>query len=98
MIRAKQPKAKIVLHPIFPRGDSAQSQRHAAARERNDRTNVLLKQFAEKDGKLVWIDFNDKLVDATGWVPKSIMPDQIHPSAVGYDIWMKALAPVIDAR
>jgi beta-glucosidase len=98
MIRVKQPKAKIVLHPIFPRGDSAQSQRHAAARERNDRTNVLLKQFAEKDGKLVWIDFNDKLVDATGWVPKSIMPDQIHPSAVGYDIWMKALAPVIDAR
>jgi beta-glucosidase len=98
MIRAKQPKAKIVLHPIFPRGDSAQSQRHAAARERNDRTNVLLKQFAEKDGKLVWIDFNDKLVDATGWVPKSIMPDQIHASAAGYDIWMKALAPVIDAR
>ena len=94
-IRAKQPNAKIVLHPIFPRGNSAQSERHVDARARNDKTNALLKQFVDRDGKIIWIDFNDKLVDATGWVPKSIMPDQIHPSAVGYDIWMEALAPVI---
>lgn len=94
-IREKQPKAKIVLHPIFPRGNSAKSVRHADARARNDKTNVLLKQFAEKDGKIIWIDFNDKLVDSTGWVPKSIMPDEIHPSAAGYDIWMDALATVI---
>lgn len=94
-IREKQPKAKIVLHPIFPRGNSAQSVRHAEARVRNDRTNALLKQFADRDGKIIWIDFNDRLVDATGWVPKSIMPDEIHPSAAGYDIWMEALAPVI---
>ena len=94
-IREKQPKAKIVLHPIFPRGNSAQSVRHADAQARNVKTNVLLKQFAERDGKIIWIDFNDKLVDASGWVPSSIMPDQIHPSAAGYDIWMDALAPVI---
>jgi lysophospholipase L1-like esterase len=94
-IRAKQPNAKIVLHPIFPRGNSAQSERHVDARARNDKTNALLKQFADRDGKIIWIDFNDKLVDATGWVPKSIMPDEIHPSAAGYEIWMDALAPVI---
>ena len=94
-IRAKQPKAKIVLHPIFPRGNSAQSVRHVDARARNDKTNLLLKQFADRDGKIIWIDFNDKLVDATGWVPKSIMPDEIHPSAAGYEIWAEALAPVI---
>lgn len=95
MIRERQPKARIVLHPIFPRGNSAKSERHAAARERNDRTNALLKRFADKDGKLIWINFNDKLVDASGWVPKSIMADQIHPTDRGYDIWMKALSPVI---
>lgn len=94
-IREKQPKAKIVLHPIFPRGNSAQSARHAAAKARNEKTNALLKSFADRDGGIVWIDFNDKLVDASGWVPKSIMPDEIHPSAAGYDIWMEALAPVL---
>ena len=94
-IREKQPKAKIILHPIFPRGNSAQSVRHLDARARNDKTNALLKQFADRDGKIIWIDFNDRLVDATGWVPKTIMRDEIHPTAAGYDIWMEALAPVI---
>ena len=94
-IREKQPNAKIVLHPIFPRGKSAESVRHVDARARNDKTNALLKKFAEKDGKVVWIDFNDKLVDATGWVPASIMRDEIHPTSEGYEIWMEALAPVL---
>lgn len=94
-IRARQPKAKIVLHPIFPRGDSAQSARHAAARARNDRTNELLRQFASAHPEIVWVDFNAKLVDETGWVPKEIMADQIHPTDRGYEIWMEALAPVL---
>ena len=95
MIRERQPKAKVVLHPIFPRGASAQSARHAKARARNDKTNALLKAFAERDGKIVWIDFNDKLVDETGWVPRTLMADEIHPTDAGYDIWMAALAPVL---
>ena len=95
MIRERQPKAKIVLHPIFPRGVSAQSALHAKARVRNDKTNALLKAFAERDGKIVWVDFNDKLVDETGWVPRTLMADEIHPTDAGYDIWMAALAPVL---
>ena len=95
MIRARQSRAKIVLHPIFPRGASASSPRHAKARARNDKTNELLKAFAERDGRVVWVDFNAKLIDASGWTPKSLMPDEIHPSDAGYDIWMEALAPVL---
>ena len=92
-IRSRQPKAKLILHPIFPRGCSADSDKHAAARQRNDKTNELLRKFAEEDGKLVYVDFNDKLVDESGWVPKSLMADEIHPTDAGYDIWMDALAP-----
>jgi lysophospholipase L1-like esterase len=92
-IRIRQPKAKLILHPIFPRGCSADSARHAAARQRNDKTNELLRKFAEEDGNLVYVDFNDKLVDESGWVPKSLMADEIHPTDAGYDIWMDALAP-----
>ncbi len=94
-IKAKQPKAKIILHPIFPRGNSAQSARHAAARARNDQTNALLKDFAAAHPEIVWVDFNDKLVDETGWVPKAIMADEIHPTDKGYEFWMEVLAPVL---
>ncbi|MBQ3746690.1 MAG: hypothetical protein II863_04690, partial [Kiritimatiellae bacterium] len=84
----------LILHPIFPRGRSASSL-HAAPRARNDKTNALLKEFAERDGKVVWVDFNKQLVDGSGWVPASLMADEIHPTDAGYDIWMDALAPHI---
>lgn len=94
MIRARQPTAKLILHPIFPRGRSADSP-HAEARARNDKTNALLKEFAERDGKVVWVNFGERLLDSSGWVPASLMADEIHPTDAGYDIWMNALAPHI---
>lgn len=95
LIRARQPDARIVLQAILPRGASATSRRHAAARARNDRTNALLKDYAARDGRLVWLDIGPAFLDETGWVPKSLMADEIHPTDRGYEIWMKALAPVL---
>jgi beta-glucosidase len=92
-IRAKHPEAQLILHPIFPRGVSADSKRHAAARARNDKTNELLKAFAAAHPEITWIDFNDKMVDSTGWVPRAIMADEIHPTDAGYDLWMAAILP-----
>lgn len=93
LVRAKQPDAQLILHPIFPRGASANSSRHADARVRNDKTNALLKTFADAHPEIKWIDFNDKMVDSTGWVPRTIMADEIHPTDAGYDFWMDAILP-----
>ena len=60
--------------------------------------DALLKEFAAKHPEIVWIDFGEKLVDASGWVPKGLMRDGIHPSAAGYDVWMDAILPVVDAK
>ena len=92
-VRAKQPGAQLILHPIFPRGVSSDSKRHAAARARNDKTNELLKAFAAAHPEITWIDFNDKMVDSTGWVPRTIMADEIHPTDAGYELWMAAILP-----
>ena len=92
-IRAKHPEAQLILHPIFPRGASAESKRHADAKARNDKTNALLKEYAAAHPEIVWIDFNDKMVDASGWVPRAIMADEIHPPDAGYGLWMDAILP-----
>ena len=92
IVKEKQPGAEIVLHPIFPRGNGPDSKRHAAAKARNDRTNELLAKFAGEHQEIKWIDFNAKLVDETGWVPASLMADQIHPTDAGYAIWAEALS------
>lgn len=94
MIRAKQPKANVVLMAIFPRGRNAESKLHAAARGRNDATNVLLKEYAAAE-KIVYLDINARLVDESGWVPETIMKDEVHPTAAGYDIWMEELSKVV---
>ena len=97
VVKEKQPQAKIVLLPIFPRGSKADwtIKYHAAAHRRNLATNPLLRRLA--DGKRVfWLDFNSSLADADGHVPYDIMNDAIHPSAKGYAVWMKALSPLLE--
>ena len=94
MVREKQPKATIILHAIFPRGVSAESTQ-APRRARNDATNALIKDFAEKDGNIVWLDLTNKFTDATGWVPQSLMRDELHPTAAGYEIWSRELMPIV---
>ena len=90
VVREKQPQAKILLHAIFPRGRSEET-RHANPRHRNDKTNELLKAFAASDPTIVWIDIGARFLDETGWVPKTLMGDEIHPTDKGYEPWSAAL-------
>lgn len=91
-IRAKQPKAWIVLTPIFPRGRGAAD----AVRCRNEVVNKEIRKFA--DGKTIfWCDFNDQFLTPGGRLTPEIFPDLLHPNAAGYEIWAAALAPYVDS-
>jgi len=86
-LRAKMPKTKIALLSIFPRGD--------AAHTNNQQINALLPALA--DGKTIYhMDLNDAFLDANGQVPPDIMPDKLHPSLKGDELWIKALKPRLD--
>ena len=90
IIAAKQPKAKVLLLPIFPRGADATDRK----RVKNEKVNAIIKDFADGE-RVVWVDFNSKLVDEKGdtqWV----MPDRLHPNAQGYDIWVEAVRPYFE--
>ncbi|MBO4288130.1 MAG: hypothetical protein J5985_08215 [Kiritimatiellae bacterium] len=90
-IREKQPKAKIILHPIFPRGATPDDPR----RKRNEIVNEQIFRFV--DGKnIVWCDFNAKLLELDGTLSKEMMPDFLHPKGRGYEIWAKSVIPFID--
>ena len=90
-IRAKQPQARIVLHPILPRGERPDDE----LRRRNDAVNASIRDLA--DGQHVyWCDFNDLLTDADGTLPKDVMPDFLHPGPKGQRIWARALTPLLN--
>jgi len=89
-IRAKQPKAKIVLCAIFPRGQEPTDR----MRIQNEAVNKVIKTYA--NGRdIVWLDFNDRLVQPDGTISKDLMPDYLHPREAGYRIWADALLPYL---
>ncbi|MGN0853209.1 MAG: GDSL-type esterase/lipase family protein [Kiritimatiellia bacterium] len=90
-IRAKQPKAKIVLCPIFPRGATPQD----GDRMRNAVVNREIRKFA--DGRTVfWCDFTDQFLLPDGTLPAGVMPDRLHPGAYGYEVWAAAVIPYVN--
>ena len=86
----KTPNTKVLLLAIFPRGAAADDK----LRLINDGINQRISKFA--DGKRVFfLDISDKFLEDDGTLPKSIMPDLLHPNAEGYEIWAKAMEPTI---
>lgn len=88
-IRAKQPQAKILLLAVFPRGEKASPN---AARDKIKQVNAIIAKL--DDGKNVFfLDIGDKFLQPDGSLTKEIMPDFLHLSAAGYQIWADAIGP-----
>lgn len=89
-LRLRLPKTKVLLLSIFPRDAEPTDKK----RLRNDKVNQLIKSFA--DEKNVWfLDIGDRFLEENGSLPKSIMPDLLHPNAEGYQIWAEAVEPMV---
>jgi lysophospholipase L1-like esterase len=85
------PEAAILLQGIFPRGEKPTDPIRAKIKS----INQMIAQYA--DGKnVIYLDFGDKFLQPDGTLSKDIMPDFLHPSAKGFQIWADAIQPVID--
>jgi len=79
---------KILLLAIFPRGEGPSAQR-----EKNAQASTLASQIA--DGKTIYyLDINKSFLQGET-LPKSIMPDLLHPNLEGYRIWAKEIEPTV---
>ena len=88
VLAEKQPQAKVLLLPIFPRGENAADN----GRKVNERVNEIIRGYADGQ-RVIWVDFNAKFLDEKGdtqW----IMPDRLHPNPAGYkNVWLPAVLP-----
>ena len=85
------PEAVILLQAIFPRAEQPTD----PARAKIKAINEIISKLGD-DKKVIYIDFGDKFLNPDGTMPKEIMPDFLHPSAKGYQIWADAIQPIID--
>lgn len=89
-LQARTPETKVLLLAIFPRGETADD----PLRQLNAQINEILATYA--DGQRVFFqDINDVFLEEDGRLPKSIMPDLLHPNAEGYRRWAEAIQPTL---
>ena len=90
---AKCPKAKVILLPIFPRGNPS-----SELRKRNNAVNRALSLAAKHAWreKVLWCNFNNRLQSENGTITREMFPDLLHPATPGYEIWAEALKPFLD--
>lgn len=88
-IRAKQPQAKILLLAVFPRGLVASPN---PSRDKLNQVNLAIAKL--DDGKnIFYLDIGNKFLQPDGGISKEIMPDSLHLSTAGYQIWADAISP-----
>jgi lysophospholipase L1-like esterase len=92
LVRRRLPNTKILLHGLFPRGPKT-----AAVRGKITEINAGLR-LLDDDGRSVrFVDLGPHFLETDDSVSADIMPDQLHLSATGYEIWARALTEPLHA-
>lgn len=86
LIRERHPESTVLLHPIFPRGARPDNPRRRA----NEAVNARIRRLADPP-RVVWCDFNARLVGPDGVLSREMMSDLLHPCECGYAIWREEL-------
>lgn len=89
-LRREQPQMRILLLSIFPRGAGPED----ALRKINDHANRLI-AVAAHDPMIEILDLAPAFLNEDGTLPQEVMPDLLHPQAMGYRIWAEAIEPKV---
>lgn len=90
-LREKLPEMKILLLGIFPRGESFNAQRGKILQ-----VNQAIRKW--DDGEFVhYLDIGHRFLSDDGHLPKEIMPDYLHLSEAGYQLWATSIEPKLAA-
>jgi lysophospholipase L1-like esterase len=85
-LRKQKPEMKILVLGIFPRSAKATDK----VVDKIKTTNAIIAKL--DDGKAVFYkDIGEKFLESDGSLDKKIMPDYLHLSAKGYQIWADAI-------
>jgi lysophospholipase L1-like esterase len=85
-IHKRSPKTKVLLLGIFPRGPKPNPQR-----EKLKQVNSIIAKLDDGGKTVKYLDIGDKFLEPDGTLPKEIMPDFLHLSEKGYQIWADAV-------
>ena len=77
----------MLLLAIFPRGEKPNPQR-----EKIQQVNATIAGLGD-DQRVFFMDIGNKFLEPDGTLSKEVMPDFLHLSPKGYQIWADAISP-----
>lgn len=88
-LREKLPDTKVLVLAVFPRNPKPNAQR-----EKNAKASEIASKLAD-DKMVYYLDIGPKFLTADGTLAKEIMPDFLHLSPQGYEIWAESIEPSV---
>lgn len=98
LIHEKLPDTKVLLLAIFPRGPRVQGNGVVDPWElRMSRIHEINADLASLDDgdRIRFLDLGPALQNEDGTLPDELMPDQLHLSRAGYEVWIEHMAPLL---
>jgi lysophospholipase L1-like esterase len=91
-IHKRSPKTKVLLLGIFPRGPKPNPQR-----EKIKKVNEIIAKLDDGGKTVKYLDIGPKFLQEDGTLPRDVMPDYLHLSPKGYQIWADAVkGPIME--
>ncbi|MFO0908691.1 MAG: platelet-activating factor acetylhydrolase IB subunit [Isosphaeraceae bacterium] len=89
-LHTRLPKTKVLLLGVFPRGPKGD-----AVRERVKAVNERIARLDDGGKTVKYLDIGPKFLEPDGTLKREIMPDLLHLSRRGYQIWADAIEPTL---
>jgi lysophospholipase L1-like esterase len=84
-LRDALPDTKVLLLAIFPRSENFSAQRGKILQ-----ANQVLQKLADNK-HVFFVDFGHRFLNSDGLIPAALMPDYLHLSRRGYELWAESL-------
>jgi beta-glucosidase len=88
-LRQKLPDTKVLILAVFPRGAKPSAQR-----EKNAKASEIASQPADAE-MIYYLDIGPKFLTDDATLTKDVMPDLLHLSPQGYEIWAASIEPTV---
>jgi len=90
-IHKRSPHTRVLLLGIFPRNTAKTPEANKEQMDKIRKVNALISKLDDGGKTVKYLDIGHHFLAPDGSIPRDIMPDQLHLSPKGYEIWARAI-------
>jgi lysophospholipase L1-like esterase len=96
-IHKRSPETKVLLLGIFPRGKDPTVPNIKNQRDKLKAVNAVIAKLDDGGKTVKYLDIGEKFLQPDGTIAADVMPDFLHLTEKGYQIWADAVkGPIMD--